>query len=106
MGLSRQADVLARLGAIGGIYGIDLAPLEDALGKLAPQLARGTLVTVPIMFDRLTCATAAISLPTVRSWWASVSAPLRSTACAHAPTSSGFRRRSRIASSAGRTRGS
>jgi hypothetical protein len=57
MGLSRQADVLARLSAIGGIYGIDLTPLQDKLGQLAPRLARGTLVTVPITFDRLTFAT-------------------------------------------------
>lgn len=57
MGLISQANVIARVGALAGFYGIELDPLNDALGTLAPQLARGTVVTVPITFDRIAIST-------------------------------------------------
>jgi len=56
MGLISQAEIVARIAAIGGLYDIELTPLEDALGQLAPRLDRGTLVTIPTTFDRLVVA--------------------------------------------------
>jgi hypothetical protein len=53
MGLISQANILARIGAIAGIYDIDISAMHAALGTLGPQLAQGTLVTLPITFDRL-----------------------------------------------------
>jgi hypothetical protein len=53
MGLISQANVLARIGALAGIYDIDISAMHAALGTLGPDLAQGTLVTVPITFDRL-----------------------------------------------------
>jgi hypothetical protein len=57
MGLISQANVIARVGALAGFYGVELDPLNDALGSLAPRLARGALVTVPITFDRIAIST-------------------------------------------------
>lgn len=57
MGLISQANVLARIGAIAGIYDIDISAMHDSLGTLGPELANGTLVTVPITFDRLALTT-------------------------------------------------
>lgn len=53
MGLISQANVLARIGALAGIYDIDITAMHGHLGTLGPELAQGTLVTVPITFDRL-----------------------------------------------------
>lgn len=57
MGLISQANVIARIGALGGLYGVELAAMHGALGTLGPQLAKGALVTVPVTFDRLSVAT-------------------------------------------------
>ncbi len=57
MGLISQATTIARLGAIGGFYGIESAALHAALGRLAPQLQRGVIVTVPMTFDSLAVRT-------------------------------------------------
>jgi hypothetical protein len=57
MGLISQANVIARIGALGGFYGIDLSAMHAAIGTLGPQLAQGTLVTVPVTFDRLAFTT-------------------------------------------------
>ena len=56
-GLVSQANILARIGALGGIYDVDTTALHQVLATLGPELSRATTVTVPITFDRLAVAT-------------------------------------------------
>jgi hypothetical protein len=52
-GLASQANVLARIGALGGFYDVELDSLDELLGTLGPELAHGATVTVPVTFDRI-----------------------------------------------------
>jgi hypothetical protein len=56
-GLRSQANILGRIGTLGGIYDIDLDPVSGTLAALGPDLARGALVTVPTTFDRISITT-------------------------------------------------
>jgi hypothetical protein len=56
-GLVSQASVLARIGSLGGFFGIDLAAMQSALGSLGPELAQHVEVSVPATFDRVAVTT-------------------------------------------------
>jgi hypothetical protein len=56
-GLASQAEIIARIGALGGFYGVDLDPLHEVLATLGPRLARDAVITVPATFDRIAVAT-------------------------------------------------
>ena len=55
--LAAQANVLARIAALGGMYGIELGEIDQALAVLGPELANEVIVTVPSSFDRIAVAT-------------------------------------------------
>jgi hypothetical protein len=56
-GLVSQANVLARIGSLGGFYGIDLSAMQSALGLLGPELAQHAQVMIPATFDRVAVTT-------------------------------------------------
>jgi hypothetical protein len=56
-GLVSQANVLARIGSLGGFYGVDLSAMQSALGALGPALAHHAMVTIPATFDRVEVTT-------------------------------------------------
>jgi hypothetical protein len=56
-GLVSQANVLARIGSLGGFYGVDLSAMQSALGTLGPELVHHAMVTVPATFDHVAVTT-------------------------------------------------
>ena len=54
-----QANVLARIGGLAGLYGVDLEPLYKPLSALGGALADRAMITVPHTFDRVAVTTRA-----------------------------------------------